>query len=144
MDHVKEFVESRVGNLWASFSRLKPEGWIRLIWIVGAYMLLRPYLLKFGARAQERQHEKESAEGAPTGAELHPNDLRGGKKVAIPGLDSGDEADEKTEAKPGQWGKKARVRQRKLVRETLEKEEKRLQDEQEQEDLKGIADLLED
>jgi hypothetical protein len=144
MENVKEFVESRVGNLWASFSRLKPQGWIRLIWIVGAYILLRPYLMKLGARAQERQHEKESAEAVSTGAELHPNDLRGGKKVAIPGLNSDDDADEKTEAKPGQWGKKARVRQRKFVRETLEKEEKRLQDEQEQEDLKDVADLLED
>ncbi|KAK7189221.1 hypothetical protein DPSP01_005389 [Paraphaeosphaeria sporulosa] len=143
MENVQEFFDSRFRNFMASFSRLKPEGWIRLIWIVGAYMLLRPYLMKLGARAQERQHEKESAEAADTGAELHPNDLRGGKKVAIPGVDSDDE-EEKSEAKPGQWGKKARVRQRKLIRETLEKEEKRLQDEQEQEDLKDIADLLED
>lgn len=143
MENVQEFVDSRLRNLMASFSRLKPEGWIRLIWIVGAYMLLRPYLMKLGARAQERQHEKESAEAADTGAEVHPNELRGGKKVAIPGVESDDE-EEKTEAKPGQWGKKARVRQRKFIRETLVKEEERLQDEQEQEDLKDIADLLED
>ncbi|KAL1606840.1 hypothetical protein SLS60_004249 [Paraconiothyrium brasiliense] len=124
-----------------------PEGWIRLVWIVGAYLLLRPYLMKLGARAQEKQHEKDAVDAAPTGAEVHPNDLRGGRKigVAIPGVDSDDEEEEeKTEAKPGQWGKKARARQRKFIRDTLEKEEKRLQDEQEQEDLKDIADLLED
>ncbi|KAL5420732.1 hypothetical protein PMIN04_006223 [Paraphaeosphaeria minitans] len=144
MENVQEFFDSRYRNVMASFARLKPEGWIRLVWIVGAYMLLRPYLMKLGARAQERQHEKEAAEAAGTGAALHPNDLRGGKKVAIPGVDSDDEEEEKTEAKPGQWGKKARVRQRKFIRETLEKEEKRLQDEQEQEDLKDVADLLED
>ncbi|KAF2446844.1 DUF1531-domain-containing protein [Karstenula rhodostoma CBS 690.94] len=143
MENVQEFVDSRLRNFTASFSRLKPEGWIRLIWIVGAYMLLRPFLMKLGARAQERQHEKESAEAVDTGAEVHPNELRGGKKIAIPGVDSDDE-EEKTEAKPGQWGKKARVKQRKFIRETLVKEEKRLQDEQEQEDLKDIADLLED
>lgn len=145
MEEVRNFVDSRLSNFLASFSRLKPEGWIRLVWIVGAYLLLRPYLMKLGARAQERQHEKESAEAAPTGAEVHPNELRGGKKkvgIAIPGAESDDE--ETTEAKPGQWGKKARVRQRKYIRSTLEKEEKRLQDEQDQEDLKEIADLLED
>lgn len=143
MEAVQEFFDSRFRNFMASFSRLKPEGWIRLVWIVGAYMLLRPYLMKLGARQQQKQHEEAAAESADTGAELHPNDLRGGKKVAIPGVNDDDE-EEKTEAKPGQWGKKARVRQRKVIRETLEKEEKRLQDEQEQEDLKDIADLLED
>ncbi|KAJ4356116.1 uncharacterized protein N0V89_004144 [Didymosphaeria variabile] len=145
MENIQEFVDSRLRNFLSSFSRLKPEGWIRLVWIVGAYLLLRPYLMKLGARAQEKQHEN-AADAAPTDAEVHPNDLRGGQKVgiAIPGVDSDDNEEERTEAKPGQWGKKARARQRRFIRDTLEKEEKRLQDEQEQEDLREIADLLED
>lgn len=144
MEQVQTYFENFTRNLTGSFTRLKPEGWIRLVWIVGAYLLLRPYLMKLGARQQQKQHEAAGAENEPTGAEVHPNELRGGKKakVTIPGADSDDE--ETTEAKPGDWGKKARVKQRKFIREVMEKEEaKRLADE-EQEDLKDIAHLLED
>ena len=32
--------------------------WIRLVAVVGAYLLARPLLLKFGAYVQEKEHEK--------------------------------------------------------------------------------------
>lgn len=166
MDAIQTYFSNFVNNLHGSFARLKPEGWIRLVWIVGAYLLLRPYLVKLGARQQQKQHEA-SQEGDDTGAELHPNDLRGGKKTAAAATTgekpasgaktakklgvatskkakvSGAGNDEETEAKTGEWGNKARVRQRKAVKAMVEKQEERLQAEQEQEDLGDIQDLLE-
>ncbi|KAJ4297966.1 hypothetical protein N0V90_005865 [Kalmusia sp. IMI 367209] len=141
-EQITFYKDNFVRNITGSFTRLKPEGWIRLVMIVGTYCLIRPYLMKLGARAQERQHAKDAAAQAGSGTEVHPNELRTGKKFAIPGVES--DGEEEEEAKPAEWGKKARVRQRKFIRETMEKEEQRLQDEQEQEDLKDIADLLED
>src|SRR5947199_6515152 len=35
--------------------------WIRLVIIVGGYILLRPILIRYGAKLQERQLEKEDA-----------------------------------------------------------------------------------
>lgn len=132
-----------VRNTSEAFVNMKPEGYIRLVIIVGTYALLRPYLMKLGARMQERQHEKDAAEtqAAATGATVHPNELRTGKKVAIPGVEDSDD-EEETEPQPAQWGKKARIRQRKFIRQAIEKEEQRLRDEQEAESDKEIEDLL--
>lgn len=130
-------------NSTASVTNTKPQNWIRLVVIVGAYLLIRPYLMKFGERMQEKQHERDAAAAAGTGADIHPNELRTGKKFAIPGVSESDD-EEETEIRPGDWGKKARVRQRKFIRHTMEKEEQRLLDEQEEEDLKEILDLLQD
>ena len=49
--------------------------WIRVIMIVGAYLLLRPHLLKSSQKAQGRQFEKEHED-----SKISPNDLRGVKK----------------------------------------------------------------
>ena len=166
MDAIQTYFSNFINNLHGSFARLKPEGWIRLVWIVGAYLLLRPYLVKLGARRQQKQHEASQADD-DTGAELHPNDLRGGKKaatMATPGdkSTSGAKAGKQlsvatgkkttmpkagnhggdTEAKAGEWGNNARARQRKVMRAMSEKQEQRLQAEQEEE-LGDIQDLLE-
>ena len=129
-------------NTSEAFTTMKPEGYIRLVVIIGAYALLRPYIMKIGAKLQERQHERDAMEELLP-AEIHPNELRTGKKFAIPGVEESDSEEEEA-AKPGQWGKTARVRQRKFIRNKLEEEEKRLMAEQEDEDLKEILDLLED
>lgn len=93
---------------------------------------------------QAKAHEKDAAQTEAEGAELSPNDLRGGKKakVEIPGV--GDSSDEEEEARPGDWGKQARVRQRKFIRQALEREEARLADEQEAESDKEIEEFLVD
>jgi hypothetical protein len=127
-------------NTSEAFTNMKPEGYIRLVVIIGAYALLRPYIMKIGAKLQERQHERDALEELLP-ADIHPNELRTGKKFAIPGVEESDD-EEDGEARPGQWGKTARVRQRKFIREKLEEEERRLQEEQEAEDDKDIADLL--
>lgn len=117
------------------------KAWIRMIIIVGTYCLIRPYLIKWGAAHQKKQHEAANAANASnTDASIHPNELRTGKKMAIPGVD--DDSDEEADSKGANWGKNARVRQRKFIRKAMEKEEQRLQDEQEAESDKEIEDLL--
>ncbi|KAF2658459.1 DUF1531-domain-containing protein [Lophiostoma macrostomum CBS 122681] len=127
-------------NTTNAFADMRPKDYIRLVIIVGTYCLIRPWLMKLGAHMQAKQHKKDSEE---TAAEIHPNELRGGKgKIEIPGLGDSDEEEDAEETQPGQWGRTARVRQRKFIRQTLEKEEKRLRDEQEDESDKEIEEFL--
>lgn len=99
METIRTYASNLVNNLHGSFARLKPEGWIRLVWIVGAYLLLRPYLVKLGARQQQKQHEE------ATPAQLHPNELRTGKKMAP---QSKPDPVDHTPTEPADWGNKAR------------------------------------
>ena len=105
MDVIKTYFNNLINNLHGSFARLKPEGWIRLIWIVGANLLLRPYLMKLGERQQKKQHEAAASSDAPTDAEVHPNELRSGKKAGKKlGVVVG------SQDKPGDSGKKAKAK----------------------------------
>lgn len=139
-------------NLKASFDGMAPEKWIRLVIIVGTYMLLRPYLLKLGGKQQMKQHEKEAAEveaEAEAKAKMSPNELRG-HKIQIP--EESDESDAegegegeaKAQSSSTEWGKKARRRQRTMIKKILEAEEKRLQDLQEDDEDKDIQEFLTD
>ncbi|KAI1391018.1 DUF1531-domain-containing protein [Hypoxylon trugodes] len=123
-------------NLSESFTSMTPKQWIRLVIIVGAYMLLRPYLMKMGAKFQEKQLEKQFAEEEKQ-AEISPNQLRG--QVDIP-EDSDEE--EQAETTSSDWGKKARKRQRNMIKKLLDAEEKRLQELQEDEEDKDIEQYL--
>ncbi|KAF2463454.1 DUF1531-domain-containing protein, partial [Lindgomyces ingoldianus] len=125
-------------NTSNAFAELRLKDYIRLVIIIGAYCLLRPYIIKLGAKLQTKAHEKDSADHG----EIHPNELRG--KVEIPGLEDSDEEDEGYEPKPGEWGRNARVRQRKFIRDALAKEEQRLREEAEAEDDKDIEEFLVD
>jgi len=70
--------------------------WLRLITIVGGYLLLRPILLRIGARLQEKSLEKEDARRSDEGVERE--------------KEQDDEAKKKLE-----WGATARIRQRKVA-----------------------------
>jgi hypothetical protein len=123
-------------NFTGAFKDLDAKGYIRLVIIVGTYCLIRPYIIKLGGRVQRQHHEKESAESA----EISPNDLRGG--IEIPGVEEEDEEVDEVDERPGNWGRKARVRQRRFVRDQLKKHEDRLRDEQEDEEDKEIEEFL--
>jgi Protein trafficking PGA2 len=125
----------------SSFARLTLKDWIRIIAAVGAYMLLiRPFLVRIGQRIQAKQHAEASAEEPAVGT----IDPRTGvpRKFAIPGVDSdSDEEIEGAKANPttGEWGRKARLRQRRTVRKIAEmKEEHLLQDDDD--DIKEFLD----
>lgn len=101
-------------------------------------MLLRPYLLKLGARSQMKTHEQESFEAEQTAkAPISPNDLRG--QVNLPEDSDEEEEGESTSA---DWGKKARRRQRDMIKKLLEAEERRLQESKEEEEDKDIEEYL--
>lgn len=133
-------------NLRGTLEGMSPEKWIRIVIIVGTYMLIRPYLLKLGGKAQMNQHEKEAAEAeaeAEAKAKMSPNELRG-HKVQIP--EDSDESDAEGEGQKSSsatdWGKKARRRQRTMVKKLLDAEEKRLQELQEDDEDKDIEEFL--
>jgi len=123
------------------------KNWIRLTIIVCTYCLIRPYILKLGAKVQQSYLEKEAKESDEKWAAMHPNELRGGKrKVDIPGVESDSEGDEEIKegaGKKGDWGRKARVRQRKIVRKAMEIHEANLSRTGYESD-KDIEDILED
>jgi hypothetical protein len=103
-------------------------------------MLLRPYLIKLGGRAQMKSHEEEAARAdAEAKAKISPNELRG--KVEIP--EDTDEEDEATGESSGpDWGKKARRRQREMIKKLLDAEEQRLRESQEELEDKDIEEFL--
>lgn len=137
-------------NLRGSLEGMSPEKWIRIVIVVGAYVLIRPYLLKMGGKVQMAQHEKEAEahkaeEEAKSRAKMSPNELRG-HTVKLPG-ESGDEDSEAEEdgaaqASATEWGKKARRRQRTMIKKILSAEEKRLRELQEDDEDKDIQEFL--
>jgi len=141
-------------NTSKSLADMTPQHWIRLVIIVGTYLLLRPYLLKLGAYVQRKQLEKEDKQAREErerrgAGGLDANDLRGGERrprIDIPGVDTDDEDESgvvESVKQGGEWGRKARVRQRKIVRHAVEEQERRLRQKAEESD-EDIRDLLED
>lgn len=134
-------------HMWDGMTATK---YIRLIAIAGAYLLLRPYLQKIQEKLQGKQHEKEldPYETEKQKPKLSPNALRGvgGKPVEI--RDSDEEGDVEGDAEGAatnvNWGKKARKRQRQVVRKVLEAEEMRRMEEQEDDEDKDIREYLVD
>jgi len=139
-DAVKTWANNFQRNVGQSFSNMTAEKYIRLVAVVGAYALLRPYIMKLGAKLQTREHEKELDAGEMAAAEaaISPNSLRG--QIEVP--DDSDD-DEAVVPEPN-WGKKARKRQRQLVRKVLEAEEKLRREEQEDDEDKDIQEFLVD
>lgn len=136
-------------HMWDGMTLIK---YIRLIAIVGAYVLLRPYLMKLGAKLQAKEHEKEldpyematADEKSGGKAKISPNNLRGidGKVVELQESDSEEEAEGTgTDVK---WGKKARKRQRAVIKKVLEDEERIRRELQEEDEDKDIMEYLVD
>jgi len=125
-----------VNNSEEAFTRMTTKNWLRLTVIVCSYLLLRPYLLQLAGKVQESYMEKEAAKmGMGPGTKINANDLRGGKMIEIPGVDSDSEEDKE------EWGRKARVRQRKVVKKAMAIHEKNLRV-QEMDSDEDISDLL--
>ncbi|KAF1999098.1 DUF1531-domain-containing protein [Amniculicola lignicola CBS 123094] len=142
-DLVASWGSNFVNNTTSAFDRMRLQDYIRLVVILGGYALLRPYLMKLGSKMQNKAHE---ADALDNGAEISPNELRG--KIEIPGVEDESEDEEDGDGvgtgKSGDWGRTARVRQRKFIREALEREEARLRESVEEEEDKDIAEFLVD
>ncbi|KAI8657505.1 hypothetical protein NCS57_01128700 [Fusarium keratoplasticum] len=120
-------------NLSNTFNNMTMQSWIRLVVIVGGYMLLRPYMMKFVTKGAVKKMEEED-EREQRKAQISPNELRGL-------VEEEPEIDEEGDGTGADWGQKARVRQRTMLKNLLEAEEQRRLEEEEDKD---IADLLED
>jgi hypothetical protein len=122
-------------NMSASFDSMTAQQWIRLVAIVGAYALLRPYVIKMGAKYQVKQFEKDQQEDT---TQISPNQLRG--ELGIP--EDSEDDDEEPETTGADWGKKARKRQRNMIKQLLDAEEKRLQETLDEQEDKDIEEFL--
>ena len=133
LDNLSIAKERLVTNSIKSFEGMTAQRWIRIILIVGAYMLARPYLLKAAANRQKKQLDKDAEElGLAANAGPNANDLRGGKKSGG-GKVLGEVKDEGKD----DWGNKAKTRQRKAV-------EKKMADREEDEEEREIRQFLQD
>jgi hypothetical protein len=100
--------ERLVNNSIKSFEGMTAQRWVRIIVIIGGYMLLRPYLLGFAAKRQKQQFEQEAEElGLERDAGPNANSLRGGKKTSGGGKVLGEVNEDED------WGNKAKTRQKK-------------------------------
>lgn len=120
-----------------STRNLTPKDYIRLLAIVGGYCLLRPYLVRLGGRFQASDHEREIEDTEILSGDkgiISPNVLRG----QIPEDSDEEEGDKEVVS----WGRKARRRQRGLVRKIVEAEEKRRREEEEADSDKEIEEFL--
>lgn len=138
-----------VRNASGMWNDMTAKTYIRLIVIIGAYALIRPYVMKFGEKLQAKQHEKEldpyemATADEKKKAKLSPNNLRGigGKQVSFEESDSEGEEATGTDVK---WGKKARKRQRQVIKKVLEDEERIRRELQEDDEDKDIQEFLVD
>lgn len=144
IDTLRGWGDNLQRNVSNTLSNMTLEKYIRMVVIVGAYALLRPYIMKLGGKFQTREHEKEVDEGElAAAAKLSPNSLRGKVQVAED-TDSEGEEEEAPKVTGADWGKKARRRQRQMVRKLLEAEEELRREYEEDEEDKDIQEFLVD
>ncbi|KAF1943094.1 hypothetical protein EJ02DRAFT_323491, partial [Clathrospora elynae] len=79
IDNVGEWKDRLVNNSVKSWEEMTVQRWIRIIVIVGAYLLVRPYLLSAAAKKQKKQLDREAEElGLGKSDAPDANDFRGG------------------------------------------------------------------
>jgi hypothetical protein len=141
VDSIRIWAENLQRNISDAFYRMTPEKYIRLVAIIGAYALIRPYVVKLGSRFQTKEHEKEvDPTEMAAAAAISPNSLRG--QVKVP--EDSDEDEAESQVTGADWGKKARKRQRQMVKRILEAEEKQRREQQEDDEDKDIEEFLVD
>ncbi|KAJ6790161.1 hypothetical protein PWT90_05621 [Aphanocladium album] len=124
-------------NIQDTFTNMTIHGWLRLTVIVGGYLLLRPYVLKYSVKAAVNKMEEEDEREKAAAAAMTPNELRGAKQLLEDHLE-----DDTADGTGADWGQRARVRQRTMLKEMLEAEEQRRLEEEEVD--KDIAEFLVD
>lgn len=135
--------DNAVNNLRSTFTDFSLKKGIRLCIIVFAYIIIRPYLVKWAGVRQMEQHEQEEAAAKAEReriAAMSPNDVRGLKVAAeIPGTDE----DLAAESSATDWGSKARKRQRRVLRKLVDANEERLEQQMGDDEDKDIEEFLE-
>ncbi|KAL6910899.1 trafficking PGA2 domain-containing protein [Trichoderma evansii] len=139
LGQLSQFGQNASNNVQKSFSDMSSTGWLRLIMVVCTYLLIRPHIIKYSTKQAvkklEEQDVKDKEYAKEQVAKMSPNDLRG-----LGSVEEDVDADEGADGSKADWGSKARVRQRKVLRKILEAEEQRRYEEESDED---VRDLLE-
>jgi hypothetical protein len=141
LDQIQTYTSRISTNISATASRYTIQDYIRLVIIIGAYCLLRPYLLALGGKFQAKDHDRELdldelSSPAAVKSRKAVDALRGVKDQVPDDTDS-----EGEDEKGADWGRGARRKQRLMVRRLLEETEKqRYHDEED----KDIQEFLED
>lgn len=131
-------------NTIGSVAHMDTKNWLRLIAIVGGYLLVRPYVVKWGIDHQKAQLEKEGRkteeERKAAAAANALRGISGEESDEDEVVDEGDAADIKVDGEPN-WGRRARVRQRKNIKKVLDEREKRaLMEDWSDEDVSDLLD----
>lgn len=140
VDNIRYFALNFLHNIENALD-MDLRTFIRIVVVVGAYLLIRPYLVKGGAKLQEREHDKVIAadKKREANAKISPNSLRG--QVEVP---EDTDSEEEGQASGVNWGGKARKKQRKVLRQILEADEKTRLDAEGDKDDKDILEYLVD
>ncbi|KAF5122461.1 uncharacterized protein G6M90_00g107910 [Metarhizium brunneum] len=122
---LSEYGQNATSNISQGFNSMTLQSWIRIVVIAGGYMLLRPYFLKAVTKGAVEKMERDdrAARGEDDKLphpELTPNEYRGIKEKLY-----ADDDNAGADGTSSDWGQKARVRQRKMLRELLEDDERR-------------------
>ncbi|KAF8418089.1 protein trafficking Pga2 [Tirmania nivea] len=107
---------------------------LHLVIIVGAYLLFRPYLLKFAQKFQERDH----ARPVDSGEENSPAAVGDSSNKSALAEDEGE-----SDGEDMSWGAKARRRKRaekKAIKQLIDEEERRIREEESDEEIVGFLD----
>ncbi|KAI4240515.1 MAG: hypothetical protein L6R40_005108 [Gallowayella cf. fulva] len=127
MASIAEWFAKLPRNTQDSVQRLNFYGWLRLILVVVAYLLIRPWLMKLAERSQTAAHEKAAKSSA-----IAPKTPRAHAKAA-----DGVGMEESTSSS-WSWGPKARRRQKQAVDQTVEKEIMKAEEDDEEEDVEFL------
>lgn len=109
---------------------------LRLVTIVGAYLLFRPYLLKLTQKFQERDHSRP----IQAGEESSPAAVGDANTKSALG---GDGEEEESDGEDMSWGAKARRRkraERKEAKKLIEEEERRIAEEASDEEIEEFLE----
>jgi hypothetical protein len=136
VEYVRSYVLNLAHNVSHTFTDMDGKRWIRLIAAVGAYFLLRPYLMAWAEKLQKKRfdQEMESSKNASK-AKISPNDLRG--HVEAKGEKKGGDG----EVKEAEGGRKTR-RRPKTQKGSLEGDGQQLDDNED--DNSALMDQLVD
>lgn len=145
VDTLRGYYSNFTNNMSDTLTGFSIRDYIRLVWIIGGYIFLRPYLdkgfkkLMESGSAKEEEEEEVDEGHEDVAAKMSANALRGIREKVDKEQDEDDDSDV-GESTGVSWGKNARRKQRRTIA-YLEKE---LERKREEEDINDIADLLED
>jgi hypothetical protein len=87
-------------NVSEGFTNASIKDWIRIVMVVGTYLLIRPHIIKLAGKTQERRLEAHKVAEEEAVA----------RAVAL-----AEDTESEEDKKDSRWGKKAKLRQRKFL-----------------------------